>query len=183
MLVDEPVDAQRLAAGPQASCTIVRARDIPDLLDDVQPQSSPGAAPRGGLEQGRVVLRDVLDVPQPVVDQPVPVAVHRRLDAAAAQVAADDDLPHLQHVDGVLEDGQAVEVGVDDDVRDVAVHEHLARVVSVISFAGTRLSAQPIQSVCGACCAARRSKNPGSRASVRAAQSALPRRRSSSATG
>ena len=43
--------------------------------------------------------------------------VHRRAHAAAAVVAAHDDVLHLQHVDRVLEDRQAVDVGVLDDVR------------------------------------------------------------------
>ena len=34
---------------------------------------------------------------------------------------------HVQDIDRVLEHGETVEVGVDDDVRDVAVHEELAR--------------------------------------------------------
>jgi hypothetical protein len=72
-----------------------------------------------------VQVGDVAHVPQPVVDQPVLRALERRQHAAAAVVAADDDVPHLQHVDGVLQDGQAVEVGVHHDVGDVAMHEHL----------------------------------------------------------
>ena len=47
--------------------------------------------------------------------------------AAAAVVAADDDVLDLQHVDGELDHREAVEVGVHDDVGDVAVHEQLAR--------------------------------------------------------
>ena len=53
-------------------------------------------------------------------------ALECRLDAAAAVVAADDDVLHAQDVDGVLEHREAVEVGVHDDVGDVAVDEHLA---------------------------------------------------------
>jgi hypothetical protein len=41
-------------------------------------------------------------------------------------VAADDDVPDLQHVDRELENRQTVKVGVDDEIRDVAVHEELA---------------------------------------------------------
>ena len=69
---------------------------------------------------------DVLHVTQPVVDQPELDAVERRLHAAAAVVAAHDHVTHLQHVDCVLQHGQAVEIGVNDDVGDVAVDEHLA---------------------------------------------------------
>ena len=54
-------------------------------------------------------------------------AAMRRPHAAAAVVAADDDVLDLQHVDGVLQHRQAVQVGVHDDVGDVAVDEQLAR--------------------------------------------------------
>ncbi len=42
-------------------------------------------------------------------------------------MADDDDVPDLQHVGRELDHRQAVEVGVDDDVGDVAVDEELAR--------------------------------------------------------
>ena len=42
-------------------------------------------------------------------------------------MAADDDVLNLEGLDGVLDDGKAVEVGMDDDVGDVAVDEELAR--------------------------------------------------------
>ena len=54
--------------------------------------------------------------------------LERRHDAAAPEVAADHDLLDAQHLDGVLQHREAVEIGVHDDVRDVAVHEHLARI-------------------------------------------------------
>ena len=51
----------------------------------------------------------------------------RRLYATATVVAAHDDVSDLEHVDGELHDRQAVEVGVDDHVGDIAVDEDLAR--------------------------------------------------------
>jgi hypothetical protein len=48
-------------------------------------------------------------------------------DAAAAVVAADDDVLDLEHLDGELHHREAVEVAVHHDVGDVAVHEELAR--------------------------------------------------------
>ena len=71
--------------------------------------------------------RDVLHVPQPVVDEAVRRVLERRPDAAAAVMADDDDVLDLQDVDCVLEHREAVEVGVDDDIRDVPVNEQLAR--------------------------------------------------------
>ncbi len=64
---------------------------------------------------------------QPVVDQPEFVVLHRRAYAAAAVVAADDDVFHLQHVDRELDHRQAVNVAVYHQVGHVAVDEQLAR--------------------------------------------------------
>ncbi len=71
-----------------------------------------------------VLLADVHHVAQPVVDQPVTRSLERCPDTAAAVVAAHDHVLHGEDVDRVLQHRQAVEVGVDDDVRDVAVDEH-----------------------------------------------------------
>ena len=51
----------------------------------------------------------------------------RRTHPAAAVVAAHDDVLDLEHVDRVLQHRQAVQIGVHDDVGDVAVDEQLAR--------------------------------------------------------
>jgi hypothetical protein len=45
-------------------------------------------------------------------------------------VTDDDHVLDLQHVDRELEDRQTVDVGVLDQVRDVAVHEQLARLAA-----------------------------------------------------
>jgi hypothetical protein len=42
-------------------------------------------------------------------------------------VATNDDVFHLENFDGVLHNGKAVEVGMDDHIGDVAVDEELAR--------------------------------------------------------
>ena len=73
-----------------------------------------------------MLLAHVLHVTQPVVDEAQPVAVQRRAHAAAAVVAAHDDVLHAQHVDRVLQHREAVEIGVHDQVGDVAMHEQLA---------------------------------------------------------
>src|SRR5690606_10232640 len=78
------------------------------------------------VEHLAVRLAHVLDVAQPVVDQAEALSAQDAQHAAAAVMPADDDLLDLQDVDGELQRRQAVEVGVDDQVGDVAVHEHLA---------------------------------------------------------
>src|SRR5882724_4923340 len=54
------------------------------------------------------------------------IFAQRRAHTAAAVVAADDDVADLDDIDGELRDRQAIQVGVDDNVGDVAVDENLA---------------------------------------------------------
>jgi hypothetical protein len=66
-------------------------------------------------------------VAQPDVDQAGALTIAAPPDAAAAVVADDHDVLDLEDIDGELDHRQAVEVGMDDDVGDVAMHEKLAR--------------------------------------------------------
>ena len=52
----------------------------------------------------------------------------RGLGPDAPVVAADDDVLDPQDVNRVLHDRKAVEIGVDHDVRDIAVDEQFARI-------------------------------------------------------
>ena len=61
-----------------------------------------------------------------MLDQPALGAVEHGAHAAAAVVPAHDDVLDPQRLDGELQHRHAVEVGRIDDVRDIAVHEHLA---------------------------------------------------------
>jgi hypothetical protein len=80
------------------------------------------------LVQLRLVrATNILHVAQPVVDEPELHVRERGANAAAAIVAAHDNVPDAKYVDGVLQDREAVEIRVDDDVRHVPVHEQLAR--------------------------------------------------------
>ena len=68
----------------------------------------------------------VLHMAQPVVAKSEPALEKRGLHAAAAVVADDEDVFHAEHIDRELHHRETIEVGVDDDVRDVAVDENLA---------------------------------------------------------
>jgi hypothetical protein len=54
-------------------------------------------------------------------------ATQRHAHAAAAVVADDDHVLDVQQVDGEVDHRQAVQIGVHDQVADIAVHEHFAR--------------------------------------------------------
>ena len=101
--------------------------DVDDLLDDVQFAEAVGAALFGeGLEVEGVLEADVLDVAQPVVGEADAALEEGGGDAGAAVVADDEDVFDAEDIDAELEAGEAVEVGVDDDVGDVAVDEEFA---------------------------------------------------------
>src|SRR3954447_20718573 len=110
--VNPPVDVDDLVAGP-GILNHRRLADMSRLLEDVELAQAIDA--RGHVEplEGRILgIGDVLHVAQPVVDQPELDVVERRLHAAAAVMAADDDVLHPEHVDGVLQHRQAVQIGV-----------------------------------------------------------------------
>ena len=64
-------------------------------------------------------------MPQPVVDQSQRRTRERGADTSASVMTADDDVLDGKDVDGVLQHRQAVQIGVHDDVRHVAVDEQL----------------------------------------------------------
>src|SRR5574343_38336 len=75
----------------------------------------------------QVLVMDVVHVAQPEIDDTDAGAVQRGEYAAAAVMADDHDVFDLEHVDGVLDHRQAVEVSMHDDVGDVAMDEDFAR--------------------------------------------------------
>lgn len=70
---------------------------------------------------------DVLDVAEPVIDEAQLVPIHCGADASATIVADDHDVLDFQHLDGKLDHGEAVEVGMNDDIGDISMDEDFAR--------------------------------------------------------
>ena len=64
---------------------------------------------------------DIANMQQPVVDKPQLGIFDRRLHAAAAVVAADDDMLDFQHVDGILHHGKTVQVGMNHQIGYVTM--------------------------------------------------------------
>ena len=73
-----------------------------------------------------MLLPDILHMPQPIITQAKPVAPQRRAHAAASIVSANNDVTHLQDIDRKLHDRQTVEVGVHDEIGDVAVDKQFS---------------------------------------------------------
>ena len=106
-----------------------RLADVADLLDDVE-FAKPVHLPSRivvRVQAGGVFLADVLDVAEPVVTQADPILREGDPNAAASVVADDHDVLHFEDIDGKLDDGKAVEIGVNDEVGDVPVDEEFSR--------------------------------------------------------
>jgi len=102
--------------------------DVDGLLEHVEfTEPIFAVAVRETIQLRRVLLTYVLHVPEPVVDQAELRALERGTDATTAIMPAHDDVPDAKRVDGILQHGEAIEIRVDDDVRDIAVNEQFPR--------------------------------------------------------
>src|SRR6185503_6608560 len=75
-------------------------------------------------KQGRMIVHHVLNVTQPIIDQPELQDVHRSLNAATAVVATDDYVIHFEHIHCELHHGKTIDVCVDDDIGNIAMDKH-----------------------------------------------------------
>nr|GFD57614.1 hypothetical protein [Tanacetum cinerariifolium] len=78
----------------------------------------------------------VADVSQPGVQQPKILRCHGGLDAATAVVSAHHDVLDLEVAHSVVDNRHDVQIDVVDEVGDVAMDEHLARVDAGEGFGG-----------------------------------------------
>lgn len=124
--VKPAVNGKRLPSLPRG-LHYCRPADVGRLLYHVQlaQTTDPVSLFRDGVEFRTVTSCHVLNVSEPVVGQTQRGAPKGRLDASTTVVANDHHMFHLQHLDSVLQHREAVQVGVDDDVADIAVDEQL----------------------------------------------------------
>jgi hypothetical protein len=78
----------------------------------------------------------VSDISQPGIEQAHVLWRHGGFDAAAAVMAADDNVLYFEVADGVVYDGHDVEVDVVYEVGNVAVDKHLAGFEACDGFGG-----------------------------------------------
>ncbi len=125
-IIDEGVDAERLPALP---CILHdgRTAGVDGLLDDVELTQTVDACVRVGRHAVGMFDRNVMQMPQPVVDESKGPLTQRRRNASATIVPANDNVFHVQHVHGILKDTEAIQVIVNDEVGDITVDEQLAR--------------------------------------------------------
>ena len=125
--VDPSMDRERLLPVPGIPDNGGLA-DVGNLLDDVEFAESGqlGSLPVLGFQEREVLLKNIVDMTEPVVGKSDAIATESGQHAATPIVTADDDMPDLEDIDGELDDRQGVKVGVGDDVGHVAVDENLA---------------------------------------------------------
>src|SRR5256885_12247036 len=122
------MNGQRLTADPGVADD-GRLANITDLLDDIklaQPVRAHLVATRS-VDASLVFIHHVLNMAQPVIGEPNAIAAQRSIHTAAAVVPADDDVFYFQHINRELHHGETVQVGMDDDIRDVAMNKHFTR--------------------------------------------------------
>jgi hypothetical protein len=122
--VDPSVDGEFLTAFPGFAGDGGVA-DVEDLFDDVE--FAHAVANRVTVtnfgEPFFMFLANVLEVTQPIIAETEAIALDGGADAAATVVAADDDVADFENIDGELHHGEAIEVGMDDEIGDIAVDE------------------------------------------------------------
>ena len=64
---------------------------------------------------------DITDMQQPVVDKTQFRVIDRRLYTATPVVTTDNNVFNFEDINGILNNGEAVEVGVDDQVSHITV--------------------------------------------------------------
>jgi hypothetical protein len=125
-VVDDGVDMQSGATLPGILHDRAPA-GIDGLLEYTKFTKTLDAGVMRSGQSGAVFGGNVLKMAEPVVDQAEWTLLERRDNATAPVMAADNDVLHLQDVDGVLQNAQAVQVGVDDQVGHIPVDEEFSR--------------------------------------------------------
>lgn len=105
-----------------------RLDDVAALLDDVELDEAVVTLllVGDGVELVLVQTVDVANVSQPRIEKAEVLGCHGSLDTTAAIVAADDDVLDAKVTHGIVNDAHDIEIGVDDEVGNVAVDKGLA---------------------------------------------------------
>ena len=74
-----------------------------------------------------VFLKKVFEMAQPIVNQTIFFILHGGMDTSTPVMTTDDNVPDLQHVNSVLDDGKAVQICMHHQIGDVTMDKHLPR--------------------------------------------------------
>jgi hypothetical protein len=77
------------------------------------------------VEIGGMEAFDILNMLEPVIEQAKVLITHGRLDTPATVMPGNDDVLNSEHINRKLQDGEQVQVGMDDHVGYVAVDKNL----------------------------------------------------------
>ena len=143
--IDPTVHAEGLTASPGVLHKHIGC-DVPHLPNDVELAQ---AIVAGALISYRVkfvamFVADLADGMQPMVDKAATFAVDRRAHASASIMSDHQNVLHLQHIDGELKDREIVRVLGGARFATFRCTKSSPGSSPTISFAGTRLSEQPI---------------------------------------
>lgn len=99
--------------------------DVSAGLDDIQFNETviPGALIRNLIQLLLMQAVDITDVSEPRVQQAQVRRGKRSLDASTIVVATDDDVLDVQMSYRVVDYGHGTEIGIGDEIGDVAMHE------------------------------------------------------------
>ena len=127
-VIDPAVNLEPLTARPRVADDC-RLADVGHLLDHVQLAQSmmPVFFSGEAIQLALVFPPHILNVSQPVVDEAESVVAKRGTHASTSVVSAHDDVLDFEHFDRELKHRQTIEIGMHDDVGNVAVDEELAR--------------------------------------------------------
>jgi len=109
-----------------------RLDDIATLLDNVQLDET-FVLPRfvgDFIKLFLVQTVDISDASEPRIQDAHISVAERSLDTAAIIVSTDNDMLDVQMDDGIFNDGHDIEVGVGNEVGDIAMHENFASIES-----------------------------------------------------
>ncbi|MCY1443322.1 hypothetical protein D9M71_597300 [compost metagenome] len=103
--------------------------DVGHLLNHVQLAQAINPLLFGGKlgQLHPIVVIEVANRTQPAVDQAQLPVLHRGADTTATVMPGHQNVLHLEHIHGVLDHRQAVQVSVQHHIGDVTVHEQITR--------------------------------------------------------
>src|SRR5437763_1914399 len=96
-----------------------------DLFDDIEfaQFSSALVIVRKCFQKCGESIAHVGQMAQPIIDQPQISLFDDRPHAAASVMAANNDVLDLEDLDGKLDDGEAIQIRMDNEVGHVSMHE------------------------------------------------------------
>ena len=129
-LLREAASGQIDNAGPKRGNVLHDAglRNVKDLLDHVQlAQAIEADDLLESVQVLAVLVSNGMYVLQPLVAQAESAILQCRFNATTSKMTADNDVPHLKHIDGILNHRKTIRIIQRDHIRNVAVNEKFAR--------------------------------------------------------